>query len=78
MPFLGDQHGVSPYAADLPGALAGLRRAAQTSLQRFEQNFSKSIAATLVAATFRSARAVDPEPTCYVMLLGLDRTRALF
>jgi hypothetical protein len=47
MPFLGDQHGVSPYAADLPGALAGLRRAAQTSLQRFEQNFSKSIAATL-------------------------------
>jgi hypothetical protein len=29
------------------GTLAGLRRAAQTSLQRFEQNFSKSIAATL-------------------------------
>ena len=77
MPFLGDRHGVSPYAADLPWALAGLRRAAQTSLQRFEQNFSKSIAAT-PAATFRSARAVDPEPTYYVILLTADEMRASF
>lgn len=36
MPFLGDQRGVSPYAAGKPARLTGLRRAAQTSLQRFD------------------------------------------
>lgn len=61
-----------PMRPTCRGALAGLRRAAQTSLQRFEQNFSKFITASL-----RSARAVDPEPTCYVMLLGIDKMRAL-
>jgi hypothetical protein len=73
MHFLGDLHRASPYAAGLTERLTGLRRAAQTSLQRFEQNFSKHR-----SAMSRSARAVDPEPTCYVMLLAADEMRASF